>query len=611
MITVFSTPKPFRGHSDVIQRNALMSWKLLHPDAEVILFGDEEGTAEVCKELGIRHEPEVRRNEYGTKYLNYIFDRANELAGHKILCYANCDIMFGPEFRSACELVAKAHPKFLLIGRRWDTDIVEPWKFDEKNWDESLRSLALQKGKQAGPSWVDYFCFSRDLYYKKMPPFLIGRHGWDPWVTWFAHDAGATVIDGSQSIVAVHQNHDYLYLKTGEVPRHRDAEVSYNWSLGTSSRWHYYDVHSANEKVVDGQLAPNRWFWWGPISARIRGTGQQAWFAFLKLTRPIRHPLGLKQTATEPGEPVAASTTHAVETASGSSRSIAKAKKWLREPLVHFLILGALLFLYFQWKGNSRPESRRIVISAGEIQHLEAGFARTWQRPPSANELKTLIDDYVKEEIATREAVSMGLDQNDTIIRRRLRQKLEYLSEDLTAASAPTDAELRAWLSSHPDAFQGEPQVAFRQVYVNASQRGESAAQNEAKRLLAVLRSGGPSVATVHLGDASLLPPEQALEPLSEVTKTFGQEFTGSIEKLETGKWSGPVESAFGLHLVLVSQKTDPPAANLEEIRPQVEREVQQEKRKAQLEAMYQTLLKKYSVTIEFPSGPSPSSPQK
>ena len=143
MLTLFSTAKPFRGHSNVIQRNALKSWSLLGPGVEVILFGDEEGAAEVCRELGIRHEPLVLRNENGTKYLNHIFDRACEIAGHKILCYANCDIMLAPDFLAALEVTSKTFGEFLLIGRRWDTDITAPWDFSEADWGHKLRTFAL------------------------------------------------------------------------------------------------------------------------------------------------------------------------------------------------------------------------------------------------------------------------------------------------------------------------------------------------------------------------------------------------------------------------------------------------------------------------------------
>ena len=132
MLTIFSTPKPFEGHSNVIQRNAIKSWTLLHPEVEVILFGDEEGTAEACRDLAIRHEPHVIRNEHGTKYLNYIFDRANQIARHNILCYANCDIMLTSDLRAAVEVTSKTYNEFLMMGRRWDTNITEPWDFNQR-----------------------------------------------------------------------------------------------------------------------------------------------------------------------------------------------------------------------------------------------------------------------------------------------------------------------------------------------------------------------------------------------------------------------------------------------------------------------------------------------
>jgi len=299
MFTLFTTPKPFVGHAAIIQRNALKSWTLLHPDVEVILFGDEDGAAETCRDLCIRHEPQVRRNENGTKYLNYIFDRANEISRHGILCYANCDIMLSSDFRAAIEVVSQIHNKFLTIGRRWDTDLTEPWGFGQTDWDRRLRSFALAKGKQNGPSWVDYFCFSRDLYYKKMPPFLIGRNGWDPWLTWHASNSDVPLIDASWSIVAVHQNHDYAYLKHGTVPLYRDAEVRYNWNLGEGSEWHYYTVRAATQQLIDGRLRYNRLSWFGPIQSRIVCSVDWLWFSLLKVTRPIRHPLGLRRTYNE------------------------------------------------------------------------------------------------------------------------------------------------------------------------------------------------------------------------------------------------------------------------------------------------------------------------
>ena len=296
MLTIFSTAKPFSGRNGIIQRNALTSWKLLHPDVDVILFGDELGATEVCTDLSIRHEPEVRRNQNGTKYLNYIFDRAYECSHHRILCYANCDIMLGSDFPAALELVAKSHDRFLMIGRRWDTNIAEPWDFTQPAWQSRLRSHALVEGRRNGASWIDYFCFSRDLYFRQMPPFLIGRQGWDPWLTYFARKCRVPVIDASRMVVAVHQNHDYSYLQLVGSMASSAAEVRYNLSLGGTSSWRFYSAYAATESLVDGRLTHNWFSWCGPILARSNYLVHQIWFGLLGLTRPIRHWLGLRKS---------------------------------------------------------------------------------------------------------------------------------------------------------------------------------------------------------------------------------------------------------------------------------------------------------------------------
>ena len=276
-------------------------------------------------------------------------------------------------------------------------------------------------------------------------------------------------------------------------------------------------------------------------------------------------------------------------------------RRLLREPLVHFLVLGGLLFAFFAWKGGGGgPGSTRITITPGLVQHLASGFAKTWQRPPTDAELKGLIDEHVKEEIATREAVAMGLDRDDTIIRRRLRQKMEFLVEDAVDQAVPTDAELQAWLERHADAFQPEPRVALRQVFVSAERRGGGGAA-EAERLLARLRAAGPDARIDALGDASMLPTEMPLGPLSEVARSFGGEFAQRVDALAPLHWSGPVPSPYGLHLVLVAERLVPAPPVLADVRPLVEREFLSERRKAQLQALYERLLKKYTVSIEMP----------
>lgn len=273
----------------------------------------------------------------------------------------------------------------------------------------------------------------------------------------------------------------------------------------------------------------------------------------------------------------------------------------VREPLVHFLLLGGMLFLWFEWRGGSGgPGSTRVVVTPGQIEHLASGFAQTWQRPPTEVELKGLVDDYVKEEIATREAAAMGLDRDDTIIRRRLRQKLEFLVEDSGDQAPPTDAELQGWVSTHPDAFGGEPQLSFRQVYVNPERR-RGKAQRDAEALLARLRTAGPAAVTDRLGDPSMLPEEEPMVPLREVARSFGEDFAQEVLKIEPGQWAGPLESPYGLHLVLVRERLAAQAPALATIRPMVEREVLAERRKKDLNSLYERLLGKYTVVIDMP----------
>ena len=280
-------------------------------------------------------------------------------------------------------------------------------------------------------------------------------------------------------------------------------------------------------------------------------------------------------------------------------------KRLLREPLVHFLLLGALLFGWSAWQdGGAAAGSNRIVVTPGVVDYLAAGFSRTWQRPPSDIELKGLIDEHVKEEIAAREAMAMGLDRDDIVIKRRLRQKLEFLLVDDAAAAPPTDAELKAWLDRNPESFRIEPTLAFRQVLLRPERRGASM-MADATKLLARLHASGPDVATQDLGDASMLPAETPLQPLREVAISFGQDFADALMKLAPGQWSGPVESSFGLHLVLVRERTDGAAADLATVRPLVEREVLAERRKAELQALYERMLAKYAVSIESPKSPT------
>ncbi len=278
----------------------------------------------------------------------------------------------------------------------------------------------------------------------------------------------------------------------------------------------------------------------------------------------------------------------------------------LREPLLHFLFIGAAMFLYFRWSGGPAvAASTRIMLGPARLANMAAGFARTWQRPPSEAELKAMIDDWVREEISVREATAAGLDRDDTVLRRRLRQKFEFLVEEISEAVRPTEAELQAWLASHAPEFRSDPRIAFRQVFVSPGRRGSSAA-SDARQLLAQLRSAGAAARTENLGDASMLPREFELTPRRDIGRTFGQEFAARVDGLGAGTWSGPIESAYGWHLVFVSERSEGGTPDLASIRPTVEREVMAERRQRQLKATYDRLLEKYSVVVESANGAKP-----
>ncbi len=273
-----------------------------------------------------------------------------------------------------------------------------------------------------------------------------------------------------------------------------------------------------------------------------------------------------------------------------------KFRPLLREPLAHFLVLGGLLFALYQWRtGGAGAGSNRIVVSQGQLASLAASFQRTWMRPPTDAELKGLLDDFVREEIAVREATAQGLEQGDIVIRRRLRQKFEFLVEDELAAGAPTDAELQAWLTTHPDHFRREPVIGFRQVFLSTDRRG-ARARDDAAALLARLRAGADPAA---LGDPTLLPPEVPPSTLSDIGSQFGDSFATAIAAQDPGQWAGPVASGYGLHLVYLTAKTPGGAPPLNEVRSEVGRDLLAARRTAALDSLYSRLSRKYRVTFE------------
>lgn len=272
----------------------------------------------------------------------------------------------------------------------------------------------------------------------------------------------------------------------------------------------------------------------------------------------------------------------------------------LREPFLHFLLLGAGFFALFHVvRRGDAPEPAAIVVSRGRIEHLTATFVRTWQRPPTAQELQGLIDDDVREEVLSREAMALGLDRDDTIIRRRLRQKMEFLAESAAAEIEPTDEELAAYLDRHADAYRVPDRLSFRQIFVDPT-RHAGGLPAEVERIRTAL-AGGAAAAT--LGDPTLLPATFDDVTASDASATFGEAFSARLTALPVGRWDGPVDSAYGVHLVFVDGRTPGRSATLDEVRDAVRRDWTNERRVAATEAQVRRLMERYRIDVERPDG--------
>jgi hypothetical protein len=289
VLTLFTIPKPFKGHIDVTQRNALKSWTRLAPQVEVIVFGEEQGTAEVCRELGLRHEPQVECNEFGTPFLNFAFHRAQQIARHDWLCYANCDIILMGDFRRAFERLKAWRDMFMMVGQRWDTDVTEPLDFSNPDWERQLHQKASASGNQRGPDWIDYFVFKRGQC-AGLPPFVVGRPCWDHWLVWWMRHQRIPVVDASAVVKAVHQNHDYSYHPEGAKGAREGPEFKRNRELVGSWR-HMNTLDDATYAFGPRGIRRTYGHWGTQFQREWTNLRNQ----FLVATGPLRRRLGLSR----------------------------------------------------------------------------------------------------------------------------------------------------------------------------------------------------------------------------------------------------------------------------------------------------------------------------
>ncbi len=269
-------------------------------------------------------------------------------------------------------------------------------------------------------------------------------------------------------------------------------------------------------------------------------------------------------------------------------------KNLWREPLVHFLLIGAALFLFYDLTREQSIEApKHIEVNSGQVEQLAANFKRTWMRPPTESELTSLVENHVREEVFYREALVMGLDQNDPMVRRRMRMKLEFILEDLSTEEV-TDDVLTAFLQRHSGKFRTQPQVSFQQLYLNPDKRRDLVA--EAETMLTSLNDGA---APESVGDPTLLPADYRLATQSEIARSFGERFALDVVELTPGDWTGPFYSPYGGHLLKVSERVEARLPALADIRALVEREYLAQRRKEQKNLAYQKLREGYQVTIE------------
>lgn len=274
-------------------------------------------------------------------------------------------------------------------------------------------------------------------------------------------------------------------------------------------------------------------------------------------------------------------------------------KKWVKEPLIHFLLLGILIFVFYNAVSGKGSAADEIFISRGQQENLLNTFSRTWQRPPTPEEFQALLQDYIRQEIAYRESRNMGLDQDDIIIRRRLRQKLELLAEDVAMLAPPDEAQLKAYLDQHEAEYRLEPRISLKQIYFSSDRRGAAAAAQDAKDLLQRMSAGPPVEDYGKYGDPIPLPSDIQNMRESELARLFGAVFTDGLKALETGRWSGPVVSGFGFHLVYIESWVPGRTPDLSEVRDLVQRDWISQRGRETIDGLYDRLAENYSIEVE------------
>jgi peptidyl-prolyl cis-trans isomerase C len=272
-------------------------------------------------------------------------------------------------------------------------------------------------------------------------------------------------------------------------------------------------------------------------------------------------------------------------------------RRVIREPLIHFLIAGVLIFAVYDAFDEDAIESspNAIVIGDAEMQFLRTQFEKLWGRPPADQDLAPLVREFIREEVLYREGVAMGLDQDDIIVRRRIGQKMEFLIGDMAVPAEPDDATLAQYLDANRDKYLEPPHLTFTQVYFSVDRRGAQARTDAA----AALNELGDRQRAPELGDRFALSTDYADKTVREVDQTFGATFGEQLVAAPVGEWFGPVESAYGVHLVRILVRTEPRLPEFAELRDRLSNDYSFETRQAANEEALELLTGRYQIVYE------------
>jgi hypothetical protein len=284
--------------------------------------------------------------------------------------------------------------------------------------------------------------------------------------------------------------------------------------------------------------------------------------------------------------------------------SLSTVKRWLREPLLHFLLIGLLLFAVYAYNSSGRSgieSPRQIVLSLDDLRTMTAYFESQWHRPPTPQEFQAMVEDKIQEEVLYREGLAMGLDKEDTIVKRRMAQKVQFLAEDVAAAHEPSTAELKAWFEKNTDKFALPSRYSFRHVYFSPDKRGTNAHGDAANLLVRIAGQPEDSPQIASVADRFMFQDYYGDRPPSAIAKEFGPQFAVSLEKLKPGSWQGPIESGYGWHLVFVDTVIPGRIPDFEEVEPEVKTAWLSEQKAQGWQEAYQTMRAKYTVLLPAP----------